>query len=564
MSQAAIIYARFSSVEQAKGYSLERQKSRGVEYAATKGWHVEQIISDEGRSAFRGGNRLEGTALYEFEFATKNGLHKGKVLVVENIDRLSRQGAKAAAQLVWSLNEAGVDVATYHDDYIYKAGNNGDMMELFSVIIKAQLAYEESLKKSQRTSDTWRKRYKDIGDGNRKTMAGRAPSWVKRQNDRYVLDEPRAQVLNEIFDLYISGVGIHRIVQLLNERGEPSWAVNGKRKTDGGWYLGYVYRLLQKRAALGEYVTLDGRTISADFFPQAVTAEKFGKAQAVLGLKKSNAKRDRDKATSILTKLVFCAECGGGGAYEDKGGNSFTTYTTKAGELRKYPRKWYKRLRCDRARRKYECDNNTIFDYTLVESTILENLAIFAVNSGQPNDEIRKLDEAAAEIARQLEVKGRQINNLVDALADGGNRALVQRITALESEVMLLEDQLAQVSQQRDIALSQPEKADDAAIIEGLRSEIENPDPDIRHFARNRVNIGLRRLIERIDLNADGTFQVVVDDSMSVTFNDEGKPVGYSAQGKRIDDNVLAALLQHEHDYEAISAALLAQMRPAA
>lgn len=561
MAQNAIIYARFSTADQRHGFSLERQKTLGVEFALQRGWIVEATISDEGKSAFHAANRAEGAALHQFESEARNGVHKGKVLVVENIDRLSRQGAKATAQLIWALNEQGVDVATYHDGTIYNAQNNGDMMELFSVIIKAQLAYEESLKKSQRTSETWRKRYKDIGDGNRKTMAGRAPSWVKRQGDKYVLDEQRTRVLNEIFDLYISGVGIHRIVQLLNERGEPNWAVNGKRKTDGGWYLGYVYRLLQKRAVLGEYVTLDGRTISADFFPQALTAEKFGKAQAVLSLKKSNAKRDRDKVTSILTKLVICGECGGGGAYEDKGANSFTTYTTKSGEVRKYARKWYKRLRCDKARRKHECDNNTIFDYGLIENTVLDNLAIFTINSGQLSEATQKLNETIAEIVRQVDAKKRQISNLVDALANGDSRALIERLSLLERDVAGMEIQLDQATQQRDIALSQPQKSDDAAIIKSIRAEITSDDAEIRHFARSRTNIALRRLIERIDLNPDGTFRIKVDDSMSVTFSNEGKPIGFNANGKRINAKIRDGLLTH--DYEGISAALFAQTRPA-
>lgn len=110
MTQIAIVYGRFSTSEQSKGLSLERQTKRGTEYALERKWFVEKVLMDEGRSAFHGANRLEGSALHEFELEAKNGLHRGKMLVVENIDRLSRQGAKAAAQLIWGLNENGVSV----------------------------------------------------------------------------------------------------------------------------------------------------------------------------------------------------------------------------------------------------------------------------------------------------------------------------------------------------------------------------------------------------------------------------------------------------------------------
>src|SRR5262245_43331810 len=120
MSQVAVVYARFSTSEQ-RGFSLERQQTLGTQFAIEQGWVVERTITDEGRSACHGANRDEGASLHEFEIEARNGLHSGKVLVVENIDRLSRQGAKAAAQLIWGLNENGVDVATYHDEHVYRA-----------------------------------------------------------------------------------------------------------------------------------------------------------------------------------------------------------------------------------------------------------------------------------------------------------------------------------------------------------------------------------------------------------------------------------------------------------
>ena len=145
MTQNAIIYARFSSIEQSKGYSLERQFKNGREYVERNGWQLEAELKDEGKSAFHGGNRAEGTALHTFELEARNGQHRGKVLCVENIDRLSRQGAKAAAQLVWALNENGVDVATWHDGYIYKVlyVSRHDVCRANRSIFHAQLAVHE-------------------------------------------------------------------------------------------------------------------------------------------------------------------------------------------------------------------------------------------------------------------------------------------------------------------------------------------------------------------------------------------------------------------------------------
>ena len=69
MSQPAWIYARFSTLEQAKGHSLERQLKGGRALIEAKGWLYSQDreLVDEGRSAFHGGNREAGAALYDFE-----------------------------------------------------------------------------------------------------------------------------------------------------------------------------------------------------------------------------------------------------------------------------------------------------------------------------------------------------------------------------------------------------------------------------------------------------------------------------------------------------------------
>jgi len=62
MTKDAIICARFSSLEQSKGYSLERQMKNG--HVERNGWRVEAELKDEGKSVFHGGNRAEGTALH--------------------------------------------------------------------------------------------------------------------------------------------------------------------------------------------------------------------------------------------------------------------------------------------------------------------------------------------------------------------------------------------------------------------------------------------------------------------------------------------------------------------
>lgn len=520
MAQTAIIYARFSTTEQSKGYSLERQKTKAIEFATEQGWIVEKTITDEGKSAFHAKNRAEGSALYDFEAEARNGLHRGKTLIVENIDRLSRQGAKAAAQLIWALNEAGVDVATYHDGYVYKAGNNGDMMELFSVIIKAQLAFEESDKKSRRTKASWDKRFEAIADGSQKRPIPHTPTWINRVDGKYVLDEHRTKVLNEIYDLYINGIGLHRIVTLLNDRGEPVWN-QFKNRTKNGWFYSYVYRLLTKRTVLGEYVTNDGRTLATDFYPQAISAEKFNQAQATLSMRKSNQKRSKNQNRNLLTQMVFCDECGGGAHFEHTT-DTIQTYKKVSGEVVNYRRKTYRRLRCDRSRRKHSCENPTILNYDVVEKTVLDELLPRLVAKQAENHKMAELREKLAELGRQRDSSQTRLDNIIDAIADGGGKALVTRAAALETEVEKHSQAIEDLQKQLAVETSKPSSDDDMVLVESLRAELVSEDDDIRIYARGRVNMALRRLLHRIEITVCDTFIIWPTEDAWWRFDENG------------------------------------------
>lgn len=528
MSVEALIYARFSTLEQAKGYSLERQILNGKAYIEQQGWQLFSTITDEGRSAYHGANRAAGSSLFQFEAEAREGIHRGRTLCVENIDRLSRQGAKAAAQLVWALNENGVDVATWNDGYVYKAGNSGDLMELFSVIIKAQMAYEESLKKSQRTSASWEKRKREIAQGSKSVLVGQTPAWIVEQDGRYVCHPDRQKVLNEIFDLYIGGMGTFLIVQKLNARGEPNWTQN-KRNKGGGWYLGYVHRLLTSRAVLGEYTTLKGELISADYWPQAVSAVKFNRALDVRAGKRSTGGGNRIRSNNLLAGFVRCAVCEGVATYENKGANSFTTYKNKAGEVKLYPRKLYQNLRCSRSVRHAKCDNPTLLDYQVVEDTVLDRVLAFALLDDQIDPLTQRLNEQIAEAERLLAIDQQQIENLVDVVAAGGAKALVQRIVDLETGVEAKSIEIAAMKQQRDITGARPEVADDLALIALTRSELQHEDADIRYFARTQTNMALKRVMEGVFVNRDNTFTIWLADEAVWHCDAKGKVIGGQA-----------------------------------
>lgn len=518
MSKSAIIYARFSSAQQGEGFSIERQLTLGRQFIEAKGWQFHSSIQDEARSAFHGKNRLEGAALHTFELEARNGLHKDKVLVVENLDRLTRQGAKAAAKLVWSLNECGVDVATFQGDgTVYLAEASDDLLSVFGLIIKSQMSHEESLNKSKRGKATWQNRHKRIAAGEKNVPVGKAPPWLVRTAEGYAVIPDRAAIINEVFDLYIAGLGFDGIAKKLNARGETSWT-----KSQRGWYQPYLHRLITNRAVTGEYLNhLTGEVLSSDFYPEIVSKQKFFRAQAMLQTKQRTGGRDSKKRRNLLTGIVFCGKCGNTAGYESKGENSFTPYVTKDGQVRKYARKHYERLRCDDNRRRATCDNNTLFDYPTVERAVLDKLLDSTLNTNNPK--LNQLDEQIASTVRALEIEQTKLDNLLDAIEAGQGRALAARLGTVEQERDRLNDELEALRRQREIEAALPSRLASAALIEHHRANLTHDDPEVRFLARSQVNSSLKNLDAKVLISEDGTFSLLVDDWAAMTWQFDSK-----------------------------------------
>ena len=86
----AFSYRRFSSTQQRDGSSLERQLEMAVDVCSSMGWELVDLPPDAGLSAFKGLNKIKG-ALGTFLRKVKAGeIPKGSVLIIENMDRFSR------------------------------------------------------------------------------------------------------------------------------------------------------------------------------------------------------------------------------------------------------------------------------------------------------------------------------------------------------------------------------------------------------------------------------------------------------------------------------------------
>src|SRR5262245_48380987 len=113
--ETAYSYLRFSSPEQARGDSIRRQDALRDAWLKKSGAVLDTSLTlrDEGVSAFSGGHREnpDRHALAAFLELVKRGrVKRGGYLVVESLDRLSREHIRPALTLLLNLIDAGVRV----------------------------------------------------------------------------------------------------------------------------------------------------------------------------------------------------------------------------------------------------------------------------------------------------------------------------------------------------------------------------------------------------------------------------------------------------------------------
>jgi DNA invertase Pin-like site-specific DNA recombinase len=278
----AYSYIRFSTREQEKGDSLRRQMDKAKDYCKKRGWRLDDTLTlrDLGVSAFRGDNAFNGN-LGVFLKAIDNGsVQPGSALVVESIDRISRQGIDEGYDICKQIIKAGVLLVTLSPEREFgieaiKSLSKGAL----EIQLILERAAEESERKSERAHDTWvGKRKKSVENGH--ILTHRLPAWVQEVGGQLELIPAKALVVKKIFDLAIAGYGTMRIVtKLTAAKVEP---LSGRKH----WSRSYVALILGDRRAVGDYQPRnrqgepDGAVIK-EYYPAAVTEDEWTLASSV-------------------------------------------------------------------------------------------------------------------------------------------------------------------------------------------------------------------------------------------------------------------------------------------
>ncbi len=177
----AYSYLRFSTPEQMKGDSFRRQADLSRTYANQHGLDLDESLTfqDPGISAYRGKNVKEG-ALGDFIRAVETGrVLPGSYLLVESLDRLSRDKVQQAFRQFSAILDSGVNIVTLTDGKVYTADSlNENFADLLISLATMFRAHEESLMKSKRLKAAWKSKRDKARAGGRKLTA-MCPGWLR-------------------------------------------------------------------------------------------------------------------------------------------------------------------------------------------------------------------------------------------------------------------------------------------------------------------------------------------------------------------------------------------------
>lgn len=352
----AYSYSRFSTPEQAKGDSFRRQTAMAADYAARHNLDLDDELTfrDLGVSAYRGKNAATGK-LGEFVAAVEYGrVEQGSVLLVENLDRVSRQAPLEAVNLLNRIVSSGVSVVTLTDGREYtKEGLLRDPMTFMVAVMTAIRANEESERKAQRLREAWESKK---AKAKKEIITGMAPCWLTPNADRtgWVEDKAKVKIVKRIFDLTLKGWGVNKIAITFNAEGVAPIGRERRRRPDavgtatkGKWQVTFIQKLLANPAVIGEfrdhrreynhdtgkYVRTATGEVIKNYYPRIIDSAVFRKIAAQVDSRRKKTKPRNGRVSNLFAGLSRCPRCNGTMTSVNKGKGSKISLVCAAAKI---------------------------------------------------------------------------------------------------------------------------------------------------------------------------------------------------------------------------------------
>lgn len=561
-------YHRFSTKSQDKGSSIERQDEVTMGMVNAHGWTLAPggPIEDRGRSAWKGDHLSVGNLGLFKQRVDAGEIEPGSILVIENLDRLSRENVKKARRWVEEVTEAGVLIAVAGMNKIFdEASLSGDnIVDLIQYLTEAQRSNKESQRKSEFRFAVNERHIEKAKRGEVYDVSG--PRWLDLVDGRWVANPERAAVIVQMYEWCASGLGYASICRKLNAQIEP-WTRGWKTEREE-WKVGYVRDILTTQMVEGEFhrkaVGEDSIEIIEGYYPRIVNADLVERARAAIKGRNKTGGRYASDARNLFAGLTECGHCGG--AME------------KIVNLGSGGKRYYYFL-C-RASRAGTCDNGARYRYDLFENGALCEILHLTLDDTHfvKADETGPLIAKIAELKKERELLKGKIEILVDQLEAGlAVDAVAKRLDMREAEMRKLEADLEQAENDLAKARGKVSAEEHLRRVMEVRSAITSDDEETAQQARRMVRTAMQAMIERIQffserISAKRSIRTIklnlVGMHVTIWFDGEGEVVDKRSSletfANNNDNHVTRALISYgEKSGDVAKAAIGQQLKRA-
>ncbi|MBR5088470.1 MAG: recombinase family protein [Ruminiclostridium sp.] len=275
-----VIYARYSSHNQ-KDISIEQQVTLCKMLAAERGIEIKEVYADRAVSG-------KSDKRPAFQKMLKDSEHGTFQYVISwKSSRIGRNMLEAMVNEC-RLGENGVRIAYVEEDFDDTAAGRFAKRSMMNV---NQFYIENMAEDVIRGMNS---------NAERCLVNGPAPFGYKIDGQHYVIDEPAAAIVREIYERTALGEPFVDIYNDLNRRGL-------RTRKGGEWGRTSFQAILHNEKYRGMYIF--GSVRVENGMPQIITDELYYKVQEVLKMKKNPQGRHRLNGDYMLTGKLFCGHC---------------------------------------------------------------------------------------------------------------------------------------------------------------------------------------------------------------------------------------------------------------
>lgn len=496
----AVRYHRFSTKRQDKGSSLDRQNELTQRLCDSNTWNVVETLEDKGQSAWKG-DHLRVGELGKFKDRVDAGEYEaGTRLVIENLDRLSRQEVKFARRWIEDITDKGIVVAVCTPEILIDSDSlsGSNLVSMIQYLLEAQRSTGESARKSEMSKKT-------VADGLKLARQGiayspKAPEWLRgSKGTAFEIIEERAAVVRQIYEWSVSGLGYTAIASRLTGTVEP-WTKPSKRGPH--WKLGYIRDILTLPLVEGEYHVKTGHNkkptgeVILNYYPRVVDADLVQRARAAIRRRDGTGGAGRREARNLFAGTVKCGHCGDGMVRIVQRNRQKTQYEYL--KCTRFNAAGAPKPDDDAETRAKRCTNTTMFRYDLFEKAALQEILHLALDNSffVKTDDISPLAGKVADLTKAVELLAGERSHLMAYIRKYGEdpdtendiQEIVGKLAKARADLTVAQEAL-------DEAKGKVTPDEHLRRVLEVREAIHSTDPEEQEQARRKVRDAIQAVV---------------------------------------------------------------------